>query len=87
MKEFWKQDFIISLLFFLIQLKNIIGGYTDDVIAVDNIQIQDKPCETNYFKIQDFSKLLSKTAVGEKVFGPILYDDEGYAFRVFVSLF
>jgi len=59
------------------------GGYTDDVIAVDNIQIQDKPCETNYFKIQDFSKLLSKTAVGEKVFGPILYDDEGYAFRVF----
>ena len=87
MKEFWKQDFIISLLLFLIQLKNIIGGYTDDVIAVDNIQIQDKPCETNYFKIQDFSKLLSKTAVGEKVFGPILYDDEGYAFRVFVSLF
>ena len=82
-----KARFYNKSFFFLIQLKNIIGGYTDDVIAVDNIQIQDKPCETNYFKIQDFSKLLSKTAVGEKVFGPILYDDEGYAFRVFVSLF
>jgi len=59
------------------------GGYTDDIIAVDNIQIQDKPCETNYFKVQDFSNLLSNTDVGEKVYGPILYDNEGYAFRLF----
>jgi len=58
------------------------GGYSDDVIALDDIQIQDKPCETNYFKIQEWSKLLENTEVGDAVYGPLLYTDEGYAFKL-----
>ncbi|XP_078488569.1 meprin A subunit alpha-like [Ciona intestinalis] len=56
--------------------------YTDDVIAVDDISILDKPCETSYYMIHDFSSLLATTSKGDAVYSPLMYTDEGYAFKI-----
>nr|XP_002128075.1 meprin A subunit alpha-like [Ciona intestinalis] len=56
--------------------------YTDDAIAIDDFSILDKPCETSYFTVHDFSSLLASTTKGDMIYSPLLYTDEGYAFKI-----
>ncbi|CAK8678189.1 unnamed protein product [Clavelina lepadiformis] len=58
------------------------SGFENDVIAIDDISVLDKPCDTNYFVINDFSQLLASTVKGDGVYSPLLYTDEGYAFKI-----
>lgn len=63
------------------------GGFSDDVIAIDDVSVQDKPCETGYFVVPDFTAILASAVPDETViYSPTMYTDDGYAFRVKVIL-
>merc|ERR1712168_672081 len=53
---------------------------TKDVIAIDDILIQDRACDTTYVQIHGFSQLLAEATPGSAVFTDTLYTDDGYAF-------
>ena len=63
---------------------SLITGHKDDIIALDDIQIQDKPCDTAYLQIHDYSELLAATANKTSITTDPLYTDDGYAFRLIV---
>lgn len=62
------------------------GGVAGEVIAIDDVSVLDKPCDTAYFTIQDYSSLLASTSKGDSLYGPLQYTDDGYAFRLLVCL-
>ena len=57
----------------------------NDVIAIDDVNIMDKPCETGFFTINDFTDLISSTQKGDYMYGPEMFTEDGYAFRILVS--
>jgi len=58
------------------------NGHTDDIIALDDIQIQDRPCDTAYLQIHDYSQVLAATADKSGFWTDPLYTEDGYSFRL-----
>ena len=56
----------------------------NDVIAIDDISMLDRPCDTAYFTVTQFSQLLAVSQKGDYLFGPTLFTDDGYAFNILV---
>jgi len=44
--------------------------------------VQDKPCETGYFVINNYAELLETASPGDYLYGPLMYTDDGYAFQI-----
>ena len=59
----------------------------NDVVAVDDVSVVDKPCETGYFVIRDFSTLIATSQKGDYIYSPKMYTDDGYAFQIKVRKF
>ena len=55
---------------------------TKDIIAIDDIQVQDRPCDTTYVQIHDWSNILATVPTGDAIYAGPLYTDEGYAFQL-----
>lgn len=58
------------------------NGHNEDIIALDDIQIQDRPCDTAYLQIHDYSQVLASTADKSGFWTDPLYTDDGYAFKL-----
>nr|XP_039261435.1 meprin A subunit beta-like [Styela clava] len=58
------------------------GPSDQDVIAIDDVSVQDKPCEDDYFVVDDYNNKLNTFAKGEFYTSPVLESDEGYYYKV-----
>ena len=56
-----------------------------DVIAIDDVNVVDKPCETGFFVIHDYSKLIATAQKGDYLYSPLMYTDDGYGFQIKVK--
>merc|ERR1712136_734246 len=54
----------------------------NDMIAIDDILIQDRARDTTYVQVHDFSKIYESAEIGDAVFTDTMYTDEGYAFQL-----
>lgn len=62
------------------------GSYASDVIAIDDVSITDKECDTSYFMIENYADEMNNMAVDEAIESPIMYTgNSGYAYKVLVS--
>lgn len=59
-----------------------IGGFTSDSIAVDDLSVQDKACDTSYYQINEYDVYLQNTSKGEYYRSPVMYTDDGYAYNL-----
>jgi len=55
-------------------------------LAIDDVNIVDKRCETAYFSVNDYAQLLNATEKGSNFLSNLLFNEDGYAFKVLVSL-
>jgi len=55
-------------------------------LAIDDVNIVDKRCETAYFSVNDYAQLLNATEKGSYFLSNLLLNEDGYAFKVLVSL-
>jgi len=67
-----------------ISLSLFSGGQALDAIAIDDVNVQDKPCETGYFVINNYAELLETASPGDYLYGPVMYTDDGYAYQILV---
>ncbi|CAK8685516.1 unnamed protein product [Clavelina lepadiformis] len=65
-----------------LEIRGIVDRNPGDIIAIDDISILDKPCETGYFIIRNYKEILETTSVGDYVYSPIMYTEDGYAYQV-----
>jgi len=56
------------------------------LLAIDDVNIVDKRCETAYFSINDYAQVLNATEKGSNLLSDLLFNEDGYAFKVLVSL-
>lgn len=64
---------------------NIFLDQARDTVAIDDLNVVDKPCETGYFVIRDYSQLIATSQKGDYIYSPLMYTDDGYAFQIKVS--
>jgi len=60
------------------------NGGKDDVIAVDDILIQDKPCDSAFVQIHNWSDVLASTTNKTGFKTDPIYTDAGYAFKLLI---
>nr|XP_039258477.1 meprin A subunit beta-like [Styela clava] len=61
------------------------GGYYNDIIAIDDVSIVDKECDSSYFMIPQYSSLLESYSVDEYSASHIMYTgNPGYAFQLLI---
>jgi len=53
-----------------------------DVIAIDDIQIQDRACDTTYVQVHDYTQVYNSVEEGDAIFTDTMYTDDGYAFQL-----
>jgi hypothetical protein len=59
------------------------NAVSKDIIAIDDVQVQDRACDTTYVQIHEWSSLLAQVGTsGDAVYTGPLYTDEGYAFQL-----
>lgn len=54
-------------------------------MAIDDVSITDKECDTSYFMIENYAEQAEGMAVDEAVTSPLMYTGHpGYAYKVLV---
>jgi len=56
------------------------------MLAIDDVNLVDKKCETAYFSINNYSQVLNAAEKGSYIFSNLFFTDDGYAFKALVSL-
>lgn len=61
------------------------GGHTTDIIAIDDVAVVDKECDTSYFLIQNYDVLLDTLPMNSYNISPIMYTgNPGYAYQLLI---
>ncbi|XP_039248817.2 meprin A subunit alpha-like isoform X2 [Styela clava] len=61
------------------------GEYPSDVIAIDDVSVQDRECDTAYFTVPDYKEKVKTYAFGEAILSDVMYTGTpGYAFRAVI---
>jgi len=50
------------------------------------VSVLDKPCETGFFVIHDYSALIATAQKGDYLYSPLMYTDDGYGFQIKVII-
>lgn len=59
--------------------------YTKDIIAIDDVSITDKECDTSHFMVEGYSEKMNTMAVDEYFESPVMYTGHpGYAYKLLV---
>nr|XP_039258356.1 meprin A subunit alpha-like isoform X1 [Styela clava] len=61
------------------------GGYPSDVIAIDDVSVQDRECDTAYFTVNDYTEKANTYGVNEAIISDTMYTGTpGYAFQAVI---
>nr|XP_039248599.1 meprin A subunit beta-like [Styela clava] len=61
------------------------GGFYNDIIAVDDVSVLDKECDTSFFTVPQYSMMADMYEVNEYSTSPIMYTgNPGYAFQIMI---
>lgn len=85
--EFWRvQRMTISATrAYRLVFYGVTGQHYNDVIAIDDVSVIDKECDTGYFLVPEYSNLMATYLPDEYYQSPIMYTGSpGYAFQVLV---
>jgi len=55
------------------------------MLALDDVNVLDRRCETTYFFINEYAQVLNTTAKGNYLWSNFLFNEDGYAFKIAVS--
>ena len=53
-----------------------------DVVAIDDVNVVDKACETGYFVVHKFSEILASAQKGDYLYSPLMHTDDGYGYQI-----